>query len=225
MEFNDLNAMPISDLFIAKQSQMEKIQWKLFDAYKLNYGYDIEITENGMIGSMENCDKLRVIDAKFSSVRRQNLMGVNVTCGLVVFYLDDFFVKESSICIYFSLPKVAYPEKFTYFDDPTNTHVDIFTKATINLGRNLRENLNIRFSNIFINDKNQIKLRFYLSKMFFFSCHMRQTDSYGWPKNGTFDGAVGLFQQKKIQMMIHGTNMRAERLEFTEFAGDIFTPR
>lgn len=54
---------------------------------------------------------------------------------------------------------------------------------------------------------------------------MVQTDSYGWPKNGTFDGATGLFQKKKIQMMTHGINMRIERLPYTEFAGDIFTPR
>lgn len=57
---------------------------------------------------------------------------------------------------------------------------------------------------------------------------MYQTDSYGWPRNGTmglFDGAVGLFQKKKIQMTSHGVNMRAERLKYVEFAGDIFTPR
>lgn len=57
---------------------------------------------------------------------------------------------------------------------------------------------------------------------------MRQADSYGWPRNGTlglFDGAVGLFQKKKIQMTTHGVNMRAERLKYVEFAGDIFTPR
>lgn len=57
---------------------------------------------------------------------------------------------------------------------------------------------------------------------------MVQTDSYGWPRNGSFgifDGAVGLFQKKKIQMTTHGVNMRPERLKFVEFAGDIFTPR
>lgn len=57
---------------------------------------------------------------------------------------------------------------------------------------------------------------------------MVQTDSYGWPRNGSFgifDGAVGLFQKKKIQMTSHGINMRPERLKFAEFAGDIFTPR
>lgn len=43
-----------------------------------------------------------------------------------------------------SLLKIAYPERFTYFDDPLNNHVDVFTKGSINLGRNLLENLNIR---------------------------------------------------------------------------------
>lgn len=54
---------------------------------------------------------------------------------------------------------------------------------------------------------------------------MFQTDSYGWLKNGTFDGIMGLFQRNKIQMSIHAINMRIERLKYTEFAGDIFTPR
>lgn len=54
---------------------------------------------------------------------------------------------------------------------------------------------------------------------------MLQTDSYGWPKNGSFDGVMGLFQRNKIQMTIHGVNMRVERLKHAEFAGDIFTPR
>lgn len=84
MEFNDLDAMPISDLFIAKRTQNEILQWKLFDVYKLNYGYDIEITENGMIETVGDNDDLNVIGANFSSARRQNLKGVNITCGLVV---------------------------------------------------------------------------------------------------------------------------------------------
>lgn len=40
---------------------------------------------------------------------------------------------------------------------------------------------------------------------------MYQTDSYGWPRNGTlFDGAIGLFQKKKIQMTTHGVNISTE---------------
>lgn len=34
-----------------------------------------------------------------------------------------------------------------------------------------------------------------------------------------------MFQRKLIQIMSHGVNMRTERLKFTEFAGDLFTPR
>lgn len=78
--------MPISDLFIAKRIGSEKIKWKLFDAYKLNVGYNITVNENGMI-DMDDNDELKVIGAKFSSVRRQNLKGVIATCGLVVKFI------------------------------------------------------------------------------------------------------------------------------------------
>lgn len=77
--------MPISDLFIAKRCQNDTNEWKLFDAYKLNVGYDIEITENGIIESMQVTDRLKVSEANFSATRRQNLKGVNITCGLMVF--------------------------------------------------------------------------------------------------------------------------------------------
>lgn len=71
--------MPISDLFIAKQIQNETIiRWKLFDAYKLNYGYDIEIQENGIIIETNSPDELTIIGANFSSARRQNLKGTIV---------------------------------------------------------------------------------------------------------------------------------------------------
>lgn len=123
MELNLFDAMPISELFIAKRMPNDEIiEWTLFDAYKLNYGYNIEISENGAILQFQN--DLRVIAANFSTARRQNLKGVNVTCGLVI----------------------AYPEKFTYVDDPVNNHVDVFTKASINLGNHLQQTLNIRSS-------------------------------------------------------------------------------
>lgn len=194
--------MPISDLFIARRMQSDIIEWTLFDAFKLNYGYGIEISENGMIVKIANDDELKVVGANFSTARRQNLNGVNVTCGLVI----------------------AYPERFTYVDDPTNNHVDVFTKGSINLGHHLLQTLNIRlfFFIFYIHKKDAIQ------DFTIFSCQMYQTDSYGWPRNGTmglFDGAIGLFQKKKIQMTSHGVNMRAERLKYVEFAGDIFTPR
>lgn len=75
--------MPISDLFIAKRSSNDQwLHWQLFDAYKLNYGYNIVVSSNGFITTKN--DSLEVIDANFSSTRRQNLNGVNVTCGLMV---------------------------------------------------------------------------------------------------------------------------------------------
>lgn len=82
MEFDKFHAMPISDVFIAKKYQTDKVQWKFFDIYKLNYGYDSEISENGMLvsGAVDN----DLVGMNFSSARRQNLQGVNVTCGLVV---------------------------------------------------------------------------------------------------------------------------------------------
>lgn len=83
---NELNALPTSDLFIARHYQNDTIHWNLFDAYKLNYGYDIEITENGVIEAAANANDLMVVSgADFSSARRRNLNGVNITCGLVVF--------------------------------------------------------------------------------------------------------------------------------------------
>lgn len=61
--------------------------------------------------------------------------------NMVIFWVFLHFVDK---IINFVL-KIAYPEKFTYVDDLANNHVDVFTKASINLGNNLRENLNIRF--------------------------------------------------------------------------------
>lgn len=57
------------------------MQWKLFDAYKVNYGYDIEIKENGMIMETNSATELTVIGANFSSVRRQNLQGA-IVCSI-----------------------------------------------------------------------------------------------------------------------------------------------
>lgn len=56
-----------------------------------------------------------------------------------------------------------------------------------------------------------------------FSCdNIMQTDNYGWNTNGTFNGLMGLFQKKKIQMLIHGTIMREDRLVAVEFTAEIF---
>lgn len=84
MEFNAFDAMPNSDIFIAKRIQCDSMIWQLFDAYKFNHGYDIEISPNGMIHNIDSNDSFNLVDANFSSARRQNLKGAIVTCGLVV---------------------------------------------------------------------------------------------------------------------------------------------
>lgn len=57
---------------------------------------------------------------------------------------------------------------------------------------------------------------------FTFSCDIWQVDSYGWNINGTFNGVMGLFQQKKIQMLSHATIMREDRLAAVEFTAEVF---
>lgn len=59
--------------------------------------------------------------------------------------------------------------------------------------------------------------------MIYISCAVIQVDSYGWKHwNGTWDGALGLFQRKKVQMLFHATIMRVDRLEQLEFTAEVF---
>lgn len=53
------------------------------------------------------------------------------------------------------------------------------------------------------------------------SCDVIQVDNFGWNSNGTWNGLMGLFQQKKIQMLFHGTIMREDRLAQVEFTAEI----
>lgn len=54
-------------------------------------------------------------------------------------------------------------------------------------------------------------------------CDIAQVDNYGWrDKNGSFNGVMGLFQRKKIQMLSHATIMREDRLKYVEFTGEVF---
>lgn len=82
-KFNDLNAFPLSDIFIAKRMQLDPMQWLLFDAYKIDYTYDIEIFQNGIIEATEN-NALILNGTNFLAKRRMNLRNVHIPCGLVV---------------------------------------------------------------------------------------------------------------------------------------------
>lgn len=55
-----------------------------------------------------------------------------------------------------------------------------------------------------------------------FSCNIIQVDNYGWNLNGTWNGAMGLFQRKRIQALSHATIMREDRLKYVEFTGEVF---
>lgn len=57
------------------------------------------------------------------------------------------------------------------------------------------------------------------------TCNMIQLDNYGWEENGSFNGMMGLFQSKKVQMLAHGTIMRIDRMKHVEFTGDLFKTR
>lgn len=57
------------------------------------------------------------------------------------------------------------------------------------------------------------------------SCNIIQMDNFGWLVNGSFNGGIGLFQDKRIDMMSHGIIMRPDRIGTVEFTHDIFAVR
>lgn len=87
---NNLSALPISDVAIARQTQ--QMTWTLYEAYKLGAKYDMEILPFGRIfekNISDSCpnslDTFRLnVQGTFSNYRRHNLRGVKVICGLVV---------------------------------------------------------------------------------------------------------------------------------------------
>lgn len=91
----------------------------------------------------------------------------------------------------------AYTEQLTYNNDPINDHVDIVTKATYPIALFLHENLNM-------------------------SCSILQMSNYGWLHNGTFSGAIGLFQKRRIKALAYSTIMLPERLMVAEFTSDVY---
>lgn len=81
--------------------------------------------------------------------------------------------------------------------NPDDSHIDIITKSTWGVAQNLFESLNM-------------------------SCKVVQVDSYGWLRNGSFDGVMGLFQRRQIDVLAHGTIVRMDRMPFVDFTGEIF---
>lgn len=61
-----------------------------------------------------------------------------------------------------------------------------------------------------------------MTKNSIFSCDIWQVDNFGWKVNGSFNGVMGLFQRKKIDMLMHATLMLVNRLEAVEFTAEVF---
>lgn len=72
-------------MFIAKQTQANPTEWLLFDVYRVDNDYDIEITQNGKIEASNN-DTLLLNDINLFAIRRKNLKGLSIPCGLVVIF-------------------------------------------------------------------------------------------------------------------------------------------
>lgn len=73
----------MSDLFIAKRIQQIPMKWLLFDAYKVDYNFDMEIFANGMIETASN-GVITINGTNFFAERRMNLRAISLPCGLVV---------------------------------------------------------------------------------------------------------------------------------------------
>lgn len=66
--------------------------------------------------------------------------------GLYKIPIYFVFFPHSKDSSQFQLNQIAYPERYTYLEDPNVEHVDIFTKGTATVAANLRENLNMRLN-------------------------------------------------------------------------------
>lgn len=75
-----MNALPISDVFIAKRIEHE---WVFFDLYKIDNNFDTIITLNGLIELNQN-NSMNLIEANYLAIRRKDLHGLSIPCGLVV---------------------------------------------------------------------------------------------------------------------------------------------
>lgn len=59
------------------------MHWLLFDMYRIDHDYDLEVFPNGLMNSNAN-GALKLIGADFLAYRRKNLKGLSIPCGLVV---------------------------------------------------------------------------------------------------------------------------------------------
>lgn len=86
--FNALDAMAVSDVFIAKRVQLHPIEWAVIDAFKVNFGQAMKFAVQAAIVLDAN-DAHRIgnnlrVKGDFAVIRRRKLDGAQFTCGLIV---------------------------------------------------------------------------------------------------------------------------------------------
>lgn len=157
--FNTFDALAVSDVFIAKRVQLHPSEWVVLDAFKVNFGQAIKFAVQTAIVKDAN-DARRIgnslqVQGDFAIIRRRKLDGIHFACGLIVsiFTIDVHIIRtafrmqrSSSYTFEMVGLKYAYPEKFTYFDDPKTNHIDVFTKGSFNLTQHLFEDINMRLA-------------------------------------------------------------------------------
>lgn len=75
-----LDILPISKVIVAKRSTNPEVEWILFDVYRLGIGdYGLESSRLGLISPVNGA-----VSRDFIPIRRLNLKGVSIICGLVV---------------------------------------------------------------------------------------------------------------------------------------------
>ncbi|XP_062557222.1 uncharacterized protein LOC134222094 [Armigeres subalbatus] len=87
---------------------------------------------------------------------------------------------------------ITVPETHTGISDTSDTIHDQFAKANFPLVKELMYDMN-------------------------FTLNMIQVDQGGWKTNGTFNGLMGLFQNRTVELAGMGNLMRSERMEVVDF--------
>lgn len=88
--------------------------------------------------------------------------------------------------------QITSPETHTGVSDVSDTIHDTFVKVNFPLIKELMYDLN-------------------------FTLDITQVDIGGWKTNGTFNGLIGLFQNRTIELAASGILMRSERIEVIDF--------
>lgn len=151
-----LDVFPLSEIVYVKRSGTNETGWIVIDLYRIGPGYSLQLKPLGNLDGNKNIQPENASDARMlfssntaivpTSVRRHNLMGLVINCGLVVCIPSTLISHLLCVipCACTCAPQISFPERFTTLDDPHVDHVDIWAKATLPIGNDLRRDLNMR---------------------------------------------------------------------------------